>query len=53
MNWMLGILFVLLIVGFVAFGGLGGMTAILMVVALGAGIFLFRQVARDRRRIRY
>ena len=49
MNWLLGALVVVLIVGFAAFGGLGGMSAVFMLVALAAGIFLFRQAARGRR----
>ena len=49
MTWLIALLAVLLIVGFALFGGVGGMTLIFMLVALGAGIALFRAFVRDRR----
>ncbi len=48
MTWVVGALTVLFIFAVVLFGGVGGITAVFMIVALAAGVALFRTFTRER-----
>ena len=49
-NLWVGVLAALVLVGAVLFGGIGGMTFVVMIAVLAGGILLFRSDIKRRRR---
>ena len=47
MNWLLGVIALLLVAGFVVFGGLGGISAVLIVALLLGVLLLFGRTRRS------
>jgi hypothetical protein len=49
MSWLLGLVFLVFILGLVIFGGVGGISAAFIAVTAVAGVWLFSYLWRRRR----